>query len=152
MRVPPARRASASRAWSRLPRASDIKGGSRTSRSYRPRSGIRATVDYRNHVAPVIEIRGVSKRFRLSQERYSTLKERVVHFGRVPSEDFWALRDVDFDVEEGTTVGLLGHNGSGKSTLLKCVAGILQPTEGEILSRGRMAALLELGAGFHPEL
>jgi ABC-2 type transport system ATP-binding protein len=103
-------------------------------------------------VAPVIEIRGVSKRFRLSHERYSSLKERVIHFGRVPAEDFWALQDVDFDVEEGSTVGLLGHNGSGKSTLLKCVAGILQPTEGEIHTRGRMAALLELGAGFHPEL
>jgi ABC-2 type transport system ATP-binding protein len=103
-------------------------------------------------VAHAIEIRDVSKRFRLSKERYSSLKERVVHFGRVPHEDFWALNDVSFDVEEGTTVGLLGHNGSGKSTLLKCVAGILQPTTGEIMTRGRLAALLELGAGFHPEL
>ena len=99
-----------------------------------------------------IEIRGVSKRFRLSHERYTSLKERVIHFGRVPYEDFWALRDINFDVAEGSTVGLLGHNGSGKSTLLKCVAGILQPTTGEIVIRGRVAALLELGAGFHPEL
>ena len=99
-----------------------------------------------------IEIRGVSKRFRLYHEHYSSLKERVVNFGRIPSEPFWALNDIDFDVEEGSTVGLLGHNGSGKSTLLKCVAGILQPTTGEIVTRGRVAALLELGAGFNHEL
>lgn len=103
-------------------------------------------------MAPAIEVRGVSKRFRLSHARYNSLKERMIHFGRVPYEDFWAVRDADFVVEEGTTVGLLGHNGSGKSTLLKCIAGILQPTYGEIVTRGRLAALLELGAGFHPEL
>ena len=94
-----------------------------------------------------IEVRGVSKRFRLYHERYSSLKERAIHFGRVPYEDFWAARDIDFEVEEGTTVGILGHNGSGKSTLLKCIAGILQPTTGEIITRGRIAALLELGPG-----
>src|SRR6516164_6596685 len=76
----------------------------------------------------------------------------MVHFGRIPWDPFWALQDVDFDVEQGSTVGMLGHNGSGKSTLLKCVAGILQPTAGEILTRGRVAALLELGAGFNHEL
>jgi ABC-2 type transport system ATP-binding protein len=103
-------------------------------------------------MAAAIEVRDVSKRFRLYHERYSSLKERVVHLGRVPYEDFWAARDVSFDVEEGTTVGVLGHNGSGKSTLLKCIAGILQPTTGEIVTRGRLAALLELGSGFHPEL
>jgi ABC-2 type transport system ATP-binding protein len=103
-------------------------------------------------VAAAIEVRGVSKRFRLYHERYSSLKERVIHFGRIPYEDFWAVRDIGFEVEEGSTVGILGHNGSGKSTLLKCVAGILQPTYGEIVTRGRLAALLELGAGFHPEL
>src|SRR4051812_30596054 len=76
----------------------------------------------------------------------------MLHFGRTPSENFIAVNDIDIDIEEGTTVGVLGHNGSGKSTLLKCVAGILQPNEGEIVTRGRLAALLELGAGFHPEL
>ena len=59
---------------------------------------------------------------------------------------------IEFEVETGTTVGLLGHNGSGKSTMLKCVAGILRPTAGEIVTRGRVAALLELGAGFHPDM
>ena len=99
-----------------------------------------------------IEIRHVSKRFRLYHEHYSSLKEKMIHFGRVPYEDFRALDDIDIDIEMGTTVGILGHNGSGKSTLLKCVAGILQPNDGEITLRGRLAALLELGAGFHPEL
>jgi ABC-2 type transport system ATP-binding protein len=101
---------------------------------------------------PAIEIRHVSKHFRLYHEQYSSLKERMIHFGRIPFEDFIALDDIDVEIEEGSTVGILGHNGSGKSTLLKCVAGILQPNEGEIVSRGRLAALLELGAGFHPEL
>ena len=99
-----------------------------------------------------IEVAGVSKRFRLFHEKYQSLKERAIHFGRVPYEDFWALRDIDLNVAQGETIGLIGRNGSGKSTLLKCLAGILQPTEGTIRTEGRLAALLELGAGFHPEL
>ena len=103
--------------------------------------------------ANAIEVEGVSKRFRLTTERHSSLKERAVRFGRRrPSEELWALRDVSLDVERGQTVGLLGHNGSGKSTLLKCIGGILQPTEGVIRTAGRLASLLELGAGFHPDL
>jgi ABC-2 type transport system ATP-binding protein len=100
-----------------------------------------------------IAVEGVSKRFKLSHERYQSLKERVVRFGRHrEAEEFWALRDVSLDIPTGRTYGLVGHNGSGKSTLLKCIAGILRPTHGEIRTVGRMAALLELGAGFHPEL
>lgn len=67
-------------------------------------------------------------------------------------EDFWALQDISLDIATGSTVGLVGHNGSGKSTLLKVVGGIIQPTTGSVVRRGRMAALLELGAGFHPDL
>jgi ABC-2 type transport system ATP-binding protein len=99
-----------------------------------------------------IEVAGVSKRFRLFHEKYQSFKERAIHLGRVPHEDFWALRDIDLSVGQGETIGLIGRNGSGKSTLLKCMAGILQPTTGTIRTEGRLAALLELGAGFHPEL
>ncbi len=100
----------------------------------------------------VIEIESVSKRFRLYQEKAHSLKERVIKLGRLPYEEFWALRDIDLEVAQGETVGLLGHNGSGKSTLLKCVTGILRPTTGRIAKAGRIAALLELGSGMHPEL
>ena len=103
-------------------------------------------------MAAAIEVEGVSKRFRLYHEKFTSLKERILHGGKVPYEDFWALRDIDLRIESGESIGLLGHNGSGKSTLLKCIAGILRPTTGEIRSAGRMAALLELGAGFQPDL
>ncbi len=103
-------------------------------------------------MAAAIEVVGVAKRFRLYHEKVHSLKERVIRMGRLPFDEFWALSDIDLRVEQGETVGLLGHNGSGKSTLLKCIAGILQPTSGTISVTGRLAALLELGAGFHPEL
>jgi ABC-2 type transport system ATP-binding protein len=101
--------------------------------------------------APAIAIADVSKRFRLFREKPTTLKQRLLT-SRSRAEDFWALREVSFDVREGSTFGLIGHNGSGKTTLLKVVAGILRPTSGLVRQRGRLAALLELGAGFHPEL
>jgi ABC-type polysaccharide/polyol phosphate transport system ATPase subunit len=103
-------------------------------------------------VAAAVEVENVSKRFRLYHEKFTSLKERVLHGGRIPFEDFWALKDISLRVEAGESVGLLGHNGSGKSTLLKCIAGIIRPTSGEIRTTGRMAALLELGAGFQPDL
>ena len=100
---------------------------------------------------PAIEVADVSKRFRVYRDKPTSLKQRVLS-SRSKAEDFWALRDIALDVGEGSTFGLIGHNGSGKTTLLKCVAGILRPTSGTIRQRGRLAALLELGAGFHPEL
>ena len=103
-------------------------------------------------MAAAIEIDGLSKSFRLYKEKYNSLKERMLNLGRNRYQEFKALDDINLAVEAGTTVGLLGHNGSGKSTLLKCIAGIIQPTSGTVRSSGRMAALLELGAGFHPEL
>ena len=101
--------------------------------------------------APAIAVRDVSKVFRLYRRRPSSLKARLLA-GRAHAEDFWALRDVAFDVPQGSALGLIGHNGSGKTTLLKVIAGILRPTSGSVVQRGRLAALLELGAGFHPEL
>lgn len=102
---------------------------------------------------PAIEVADVAKRFRLVHERNSTLKATIFSgFKRTVHEEFWALKGVSFDVPEGKTYGLIGHNGSGKSTLLKCMARIYQPNRGAITTRGKLSALLELGAGFHPEL
>lgn len=101
----------------------------------------------------VIRMEKVSKRFTVRRD--SSLKERVVTLGRAGRrhrQDFWALSDVSLDIFAGNTIGLIGHNGSGKSTLLKVLGGIIQPTSGTVQQRGRVAALLELGAGFHPDL
>jgi ABC-2 type transport system ATP-binding protein len=99
-----------------------------------------------------IVVDGVSKSFRISTEPASSLKERLIRLRPGHYEEFQALDDVDVTIDQGQTVGILGHNGSGKSTLLKCIAGILTPTSGEVRVRGRLASLLELGAGFHPDL
>jgi ABC-2 type transport system ATP-binding protein len=99
-----------------------------------------------------VDVRDVSKRFRLAHGRYNSIKERIIHGGRHPTEDFWALSDVSLQVREGETMGILGRNGSGKSTLLKCICGVLQPTKGEVAVRGKLAGLLELGAGFQQDL
>ena len=99
-----------------------------------------------------VEARGISKKFRIVKDPVQTLKDRFLHLRGQRYEDFWALHELDLEIEQGETLGMLGHNGSGKSTLLKCVAGILLPTTGEVRVRGRIASLLELGAGFHPDL
>jgi ABC-2 type transport system ATP-binding protein len=100
-----------------------------------------------------VDVRNVSKRFRLAHGQYNSLKERLIHGGkRQQSDDFWALNDVSLTVNQGETVGILGRNGSGKSTLLKCICGVLQPTSGEVAVRGKLAGLLELGAGFQQDL
>ena len=99
-----------------------------------------------------VRVTDVSKRFRLYHERNQTLKSALLRGRTSRHEEFWALKDISFDVTEGHTHGLIGSNGSGKSTLLKCLAKIYWPTSGSIEYRGRMASLLEVGSGFHLEL
>jgi len=99
-----------------------------------------------------VRVNDVSKKFRLYHERNQTLKSAILRGKASRHEDFWALRDVTFEVKQGQTHGLIGSNGSGKSTLLKCLAKIYWPTSGDIEYRGRMASLLEVGSGFHLEL
>ena len=99
-----------------------------------------------------VDIDAVSKRFRRHSDRRSSLKERIVRGRAKRPEDFWAVRDVSLQVPKGSVYGLIGHNGSGKSTLLKMIGGIYRPTSGTIAAEGRVAALIELGAGFHPDL
>ncbi|WP_082516119.1 ABC transporter ATP-binding protein [Cellulomonas sp. Leaf395] len=101
---------------------------------------------------PSIEVDRVSKRFRIYHERNQTLKSAVMRRRRAVFEEFWALDDVSFEIPAGGTFGLIGDNGSGKSTLLKTIAKILSPDRGSIRVNGRVAALLEVGSGFHPEL
>lgn len=100
----------------------------------------------------IARVEHVSKRFILHKDK--SLKERILYFrNREKSKtDFWALSDVSLSLELGETVGIIGHNGSGKSTLLKVIGGIIDASSGRVMRRGRVAALLELGAGFHPDL
>lgn len=106
---------------------------------------------------PILEIQGVSKKFRISHEAkpYLSLRESLVGLLRrnhESREDFWALQDVSFTVDAGESLGIIGRNGAGKSTLLKILSRITPPTKGRIIGRGRVASLLEVGTGFHPEL
>lgn len=105
--------------------------------------------------APIIEVRDVSRRFILFHERPKTFQElfvRTLQRNVARREDFWALRDVNLTVYPGDSIGIIGRNGSGKSTLLKLIAGLMQPTTGSVTVYGTIAALLEVGAGFHPDL
>ena len=98
----------------------------------------------------MVLVQNVSKLYRLYRRPADRLREMLPR-ARPRHTDFWALRDIGFEVESGETLGLVGPNGCGKSTLLQIVCGILQPTSGRVVTRGRIAALLELGAGFNPE-
>ena len=102
-----------------------------------------------------IGLRGVSVRYRVPTEPVSTLKEhaiRLLQGRRAEYREFWALDGIDLDVQRGEALGIIGRNGAGKSTLLKVISRILRPTAGQVWVRGSVAPLIELGAGFHPEL
>lgn len=105
---------------------------------------------------PILEIKNISKKFRINHETqpYLSLRDKLSNlFSQTTTkEDFWALNDVSFDVMPGDTVGIIGKNGAGKSTLLKILSRITPPSKGKIICRGRIASLLEVGTGFHPEL
>lgn len=106
---------------------------------------------------PILEIKNISKKFLIQHNRqpYMSMRESIASVfkrGNSVSEDFYALKDVGFNVDEGECIGIIGKNGAGKSTLLKVLSRITPPTSGRIISRGRMASLLEVGTGFHPEL
>ena len=103
----------------------------------------------------IIQFENVSKQFVIKRDRRNTFQERMTGLFKprvLPDEDFWALRDVNFTIARGETVGLIGHNGSGKSTTLKLITQVLEPTHGRIVVDGRISALLELGSGFHHDL
>lgn len=115
----------------------------------------------------VIKVKGISKSYKINHELQAavgsvTFRESIMNTLKKPvelitghimkKEKFWALRDIDFEIEQGEVVGIIGKNGSGKSTLLKIMSRITEPTKGEIIMTGKVASLLEVGTGFHPEL
>lgn len=103
---------------------------------------------------PVIRFENVAVLYRVPRERVSGIKEYAVRMlqRRMSYDEFWALQDISFQVGRGEVFGVIGRNGAGKSTMLKVMARVLHPTRGRVVMRGKVAPLLELGAGFHPEL
>src|SRR5688572_6599100 len=107
---------------------------------------------------PILEIHGISKKYRIRHQLvpYLSMRDKIVERLKLKrttsTEEFWALSDINFNVQAGESIGIIGKNGAGKSTLLKILSRITPPTSGRIVSRGRIASLLEVGTGFHPEL
>jgi ABC-type polysaccharide/polyol phosphate transport system ATPase subunit len=116
----------------------------------RPTPSPDASAETEAHAPLAIDARGVSKRYKVQRSAYERLFGKLRGDDPV-STDFWALREVSLQIPVGQTLGILGVNGSGKSTLLQVIAGVLRPSSGQVAVRGRVAALLELGAGFNPE-
>jgi lipopolysaccharide transport system ATP-binding protein len=107
---------------------------------------------------PIIEVQGLSKKYQIiaNRPRYLSLRDSITDIFKLKNqnkkEDFWALQDINFTIEAGESIGIIGKNGAGKSTLLKILSRITPPTKGSVVLRGRLASLLEVGTGFHPEL
>lgn len=101
-----------------------------------------------------VRLENVGVCYRVSSERVSSFKEYVIRRaqGKISYREFWALRQVNLSINKGEVLGLIGHNGAGKSTMLKLIARVLRPTEGRVIVRGKVAPLLEYGAGFHADL
>ena len=103
-----------------------------------------------NEKKDVLRVEHVSMKFNLSSEKIDSIKEYFIKMvkGQVHYDEFWALKNIDFNLKSGDRLGILGLNGAGKSTLLKIIAGVYRPTEGKVIKKGILAPLLELGAGF----